>query len=116
MFKNKRKEKRYTIKHKGIFAVFEPNDIRMGHIIDINSKGLGFSYIDTGREINPNATFEISIPTKNFNLKNIPLKTVIDHEENNLEHAIIERCGIEFGKLTPNQLKLIFKIIKNNCE
>lgn len=66
--------------------------------------GLAFRY--TGSEQLPNASFDLGISSANvgFDLGKVPFKAIWDFEIANevaYSFTTIRRCGVEFGKLTP---------------
>jgi hypothetical protein len=102
----RRKHQRFQVQD-GAFAVFTPGFCNWSQIIDISMGGLAFFY--TGVEQLPNASFDLGISLANvgFYLGKLPFKVVSDLEiANKVANGFrtTRRCGVEFGKLTLNQI------------
>lgn len=89
---------------------------RLGEIIDISKGGLAFRYIDIGDR--PKGSFELDIFLKEtgFRLEKVPAKTISDLKTTKYfpySSTITRRQGVQFGKLTRNQISKLEHFIKN---
>lgn len=116
-----RKQKRFKVK-SGAFASFDPQDVRMGQILDISKNGIAFKYVSYETDNKEANDLSISIPDDGFKIEKIHLKKVIDQnydsdlgdeEERAFEHTIFNRCSVEFGDLNMTQRAMIKYFIKN---
>ena len=122
-FKEKRKHNRFKVKD-GVFVEFhkhrflnlgKPLIAKSAPIIDINSEGLAFQYMDRNMWT-PNFD-ELSIlnskTAEDIKIDKMPFKAISDFSLSRLSNSIFKRrCGIKFGKLTSNQKKQLNRFIQ----
>ena len=122
-FIEKRKHNRFKVKD-GVFVEFQkhrflnlgkPLIAKSAPIIDINSEGLAFQYVDRNMWT-PNFN-ELSILNSKtaevIKIGKVPFKTIYDFSLSRLATSIFKRrCGIKFGKLTSNQKKQLNRFIQ----
>ncbi len=112
----RRKHERFKVKKE---AVANPqSDIsRQGKIIEISENGLAFTYIESKKRLGEFSEVAISIVDENFNLNNMPCKTISEVELSNSSPSETERrirYGILFGELTPDQTDQLELLIQNH--
>lgn len=100
---DRRSHRRYKAT-AGVFAV----NSKFGQIIDISRGGLSFRYVE--RRGWPKELFEMGVlyGDDDFCLDNLAIKTISDCVvANGLSSysTIIRRCGVQFGELTPKQIR-----------
>ena len=111
----RRKHNRFQVKSPS-FTVLRPDANKLGQIIDISRGGLAFRY-DIANEAQGNRASQLAILADNsFCLDKVPIKTISDFE---LDTAGIfkkmRRCGVQFGKLTPDQTSHVEFFIRNHA-
>lgn len=108
-----RRSTRYRVGGNAYALLKQPQYKELGKIIDISQSGISFLCINQGDwDADP---FEIDIfigheqnncLSEQIILKNIPLKPITYCQDNDREpkpSAMMRRCGVEFGRLTPDQ-------------
>ena len=110
---NRRKYKRVKVKD-GSFAT----QSNIGEIIDISINGLAFRYVDRGGGgggIVDSPGSGILFGSAELFLDNLPYKVISDHVIGR-GASVMRRCGVQFEKLTPEQLAQIEYYIMINIE
>ena len=117
-FVERRKNQRYKVKDRS-FAVLGPDASRLCHMIDICRAGLAFRYfVDADEPVGKNMELGI-LAGDDFYLESIPARVVTEktvESSSPFNAAIMKRRGVEFGLLTPKQIKAIEYFIENNTE
>ncbi|UCD88214.1 MAG: PilZ domain-containing protein [Desulfobacterales bacterium] len=110
----RRKHKRYEV-HNDTLVILRSSNTRIGSITDVSPGGLGFRYIGSEKSIGESAQLSI-LPAQNlFYLYHTPCKYVWDSKASKDHYSSItmRRCGVQFGELTPEQIRLVEYFIKN---
>ncbi len=116
---NRRKNHRFNVKNN-IFAVLKPQYTQMGKLIDINTTGLAFQYIDCIEDIHTYtkpSELAIFLNKGNVYLDFIPVKTTYAYEiENDLFYnsTKIMRVSVQFSELVFDQLIQLEYFILNH--
>ncbi len=98
---------------EGAFAFFGSRSAKLGQIIDISTGGLAFHYVTDSERPYHSLTLDILLPNGTFYLDALPFKTISDYRiknETGLD-AATRRCGIQFGKLSDEQLTRLRRFI-----
>ena len=108
-FIERRKHKRFKAK-TGAFAVLRPDYNVLGQIKDISKGGLAFCYNACGG--NTTGSFEVDIffIEKDFYLKKLPAKTVLDckaEDKVSSSSLPMKQLSMQFGKISPHQKLLL---------
>jgi hypothetical protein len=101
----------------GVFAALVNHTSRLGQIRDISKRGLAFRYIDYGDEAGENTELKIIIGSGGVYLDKLPFTKVTDFEiknEYSFSSLKIRQIGLEFGKLTAQQLSRLEHFIQNH--
>jgi hypothetical protein len=91
---------------QGLFAVLGARHLKLGTILDINTIGLTWRYVDKEKLLSGMYWMDIYMSGSHFHLGQVPVETISDLE---LVHGrpywpiTIRRCGVQFGELTPIQ-------------
>lgn len=113
----RREERRRRIRFQVKHPAFVFNAINVGRIVDISMGGLAFTY--NGRETWPQQLVELDllIDEEAF-LNRVPVRVVSDFviSEEPRRHLITRQCGVQFGRLTPEQVRLLANFISLNQE
>ncbi len=113
----KRKHKRFRSQDLA-FAAFGSQSMEISEIIDISKGGLAFRYISDGNQVNKSRELEIYLANNRFHLKEVPFNTISDFEltsEFPLSSIIMRRRGVQFGKLTQDQVSQLGYFIQNHA-
>lgn len=116
---NGRKSKRFRVKD-GNLAVIKGDSIMTALIIDINMKGLALQYMKNC-EICPAEAHKLDIfsTADDFFLTDLPFERASELETTCNKPFCdrpVQRCGIKFGKLTPDQVSQLNYFIKHHTE
>ena len=101
----------------GVFAALVNHTSKLGQIRDISKRGLAFRYIDYGDEAGENTELKIIIGSGGVYLDKLPFIKVTDFEiknEYSFSSLKIRQIGLEFGKLTAQQLSRLEHFIQNH--
>jgi hypothetical protein len=118
---DRRKYQRIPIK-TGVFAVIGPKSSQKCIVLDISIGGLSFRYYEGAeklvKEIGDDKLGKIEIKAvgKDFHLKNIPFKSIYDHEvqsEIPYDSLKIRKRGVVFENLTRQQKSKLEGFISN---
>ena len=104
---DRRRHKRFHVRETAFVVLRAPFSTNVGQITDISIDGLTFSYIDGVKRSNSYSELDILLSNRSFYLDKIPFKTISDCKApNKVPFSSIEmrRSGVQFGKLTPNQI------------
>ena len=88
--------------------------VTIGSIVDISMGGVKFTYHELKMAPDDSPTHSIDIIADNHNLVDIPCKYVWDdtvETESDSKLTDLRQCGIQSGKLTPNQTFLLKSVI-----
>ena len=112
----RRKHKRFKAA-QGAYAVLGPATAKLGQIKNISMGGLAFKYL--ADEARPNGTgkLDIIIRQNGLRIKKIPIQTVSDFElarENAFSTVRLRQQGVQFGKLTSDQISQLEFILNNH--
>ncbi len=112
----RRKHKRFKAA-QGAYAVLGPETSKLGQIKDISMGGLAFKYLADEARPNSAGDLDIVIRQNNYCIKNIPIQTVSDFElarESAFSTVRLRRQGVQFGKLTSDQMSQLEFVLKNH--
>ncbi len=115
----RRKHKRFKIKEDSV-AILKSNPSQQVQIIDISMGGLACRYDKSNAlsiRLNKSDELTINLAEADFNLDNIPCKTISDvtlADDAHLGSMPGKRCGIKLGELTPNQTSQLDYFIENH--
>lgn len=110
----RRKQKRFQVGN-GAFAVARPKLTKLGQIIDIGLGGLAFRYVVTGTWANGAFEVDIFLVNDGFYLEKVPIQLISDirlPKTISKRSLPMRRCGVQFGKLTENQVVQLEYFIK----
>ena len=114
---DRRRHKRFHVRDNTFVVLRAPLSTNVGQIIDISMGGLAFNYIDGLRQANNYSKLDILLSNRSFYLDKIPFNTISDCKApNKVPFSSIEmrRCGVHFGKLTPEQISQLKYFICNH--
>ncbi|NVM22536.1 MAG: PilZ domain-containing protein [Desulfobacterales bacterium] len=111
----RRKHTRFHAKD-GALALLTSGSAKLGQIIDISVGGLAFCYI--ADEERSNGSFELGLffSDNGFYLDGVRFEIISDFEigdEVPLNSITMRRCGVQFAKLTHNQISQLEYFIQN---
>ncbi len=112
----RRKHKRFKVA-QGVYAVLGPENAKLGQIKDISMGGLAFKYLADEARPNGAGELDIIIHQNGLCLKKIPIQTVSDFElarENAFSTVRLKQQGVQFGKLTSDQMSQLEFILKHH--
>lgn len=101
----------------GVFAAIVNHNSKLGQIRDISKSGLAFRYIDHGNAAGESNELKIIIGSGGVYLDKLPFTKVTDFEiknENSFSFLKMRQIGLEFGKLTKQQLRRLEHFIQNH--
>ena len=116
---DRRRHKRFHVRDTA-FVVFRapwPRSTSVAQIIDISMNGLAFSYIAGEKRSNSSSKLDILLGNRSFYLDKVPFKTISDCKAPNkvpLSSIEMRRCGVQFGKLTQEQVSKLKYFIWNH--
>ena len=102
---------------EGVFAALVNHTSKLGQIRDISKRGLAFRYIDHGDEAGENTELKIIIGSGGVYLDKLPFIKVTDFEiknEYSFSSLKMRQIGLEFGKLTKQQLSRLEQFIQTH--
>lgn len=112
-FAEQRKNTRYRVGSNAYALLKQPQYKELGKIIDISQSGISFFCINQGDWDADSFEIDIFIGheqnsclSEQIILKNIPLKPISycrDHDRGAKPSPMMRRCGVEFGRLSPDQ-------------
>ncbi len=111
---DRRKYKRFNL-NKGAFAKPPTNFSQHVRIINISKGGLAFCYKEKKEQPNDTAKHSINILIDNYNLCDIPYRTISDSplaETSSFKPEWLGRCSIQFIDLTPAHTEQLDSLIK----
>ena len=114
---DRRRHKRFQVRETAFVVLRAPFSTNVGQITDISIDGLAFRYIDGVKRTNSYSELDILLSNRSFYLDKIPFKTISDCKApNKVPFSSIEmrRSGVQFGKLTPNQISQLKYFIWNH--
>lgn len=100
------------------FAVIKSKPVKMGHIINISTKGLAFDYVVRPGESIQVYKLDILFAQDAFYLGKLLFKPVFDcavDSEVPVDSFTIRRCGVQFGELTAYQKSRLEFFINNHA-
>ncbi len=112
----RRRYERFKVK-EGAIAKSKSDPPKQGQIIDISRGGLAFCYNEVQDFSKAFAELAIIMAIGDFNLNNIPCKTISELELSDyppVKTGRMNRCGIQFGELTPSQTDKLKYFIQNH--
>lgn len=119
-------ERRQNVRHRVIddaYAALGRNYSKVGKVQDISIGGLAFDYTPGDITYQNADTIDIFIETTPFGLYNLPCTLVYDSivktpkvKNQFLDLLTTRRCGIKFGKLGKDEVKLLMKFISVHTE
>jgi hypothetical protein len=104
------------------FAALRSEFKKVGKVVDISIRGLGFSYISEIAEDDSAMLYsqaDIFISGNGFHLSNVPCKVVYDISTSTpSEGSFIQmsRCGLHFGDLTESQSEQLKFLLENHTK
>jgi len=116
---DRRRHKRFHVRDTAFVVCRAPWPLptNVGQITDISVDGLAFSYIAGEKRSNNSSELDILLGNRSFYLDKVPFKTISDCKApNKVPFSSIEmrRCGVQFGKLTPDQISQLKNFIWNH--
>lgn len=99
------------------FAVIKSKPVKMGQIININTNGLAFDYIERRGEAMQVFKLDILYAQDTFYLGKLLFKPVYDYvieSEIPVNSFTIRRCGVQFGELTAYQKSRLEFFMQNH--
>lgn len=105
----KRKHKRFKAK-EGAFAVVTSDYNKIGQIGNISKCGLAFQYIENGEPLRGSVEVEIFSAAKNFYLRKLTAKVVMDSEVDSIvpfSALPLRKLVVQFEKMKPNQMLML---------
>ncbi|HHP7233223.1 MAG TPA: PilZ domain-containing protein [Desulfobacterales bacterium] len=104
MLRERREHRRYQVK-EGAFAIFRPEPVKILPIVDISLHGLSV-LTETGLDwFEGTETLEILVSDCSFYLDKIPYRLVAESDRRRPDTDTgSRRLGLEFGRLSNNQL------------
>ena len=108
-FIEKRKHKRLRAK-EGAFAVVTSDYDKIGQIGNISKCGLAFQYIDNGEPLKGSVEVEIFSAAKNFYLRKLAAKVVVDSEVDStvsFSAVPLRKLVVQFEKMKANQMLML---------
>jgi hypothetical protein len=90
--------------------------VTIGSIVDISMGGVKFTYHELKIAPDDSPIHSIDLIADNQNLLDIPCESVWDdivETESDSKLTDLRQCGIQFGKLTPNQTFLLKSVINS---
>ena len=114
----RRKFERFLAQDRA-FAVLRPDFTRLGKIKDISEGGLSFEYIAYQEDEQDASEMDIFLSEGGFHLSKMPCR-IIYNIRMRLEHQTFttriqsRRCGLHFGRLTPEQASQLEFFLKNH--
>jgi hypothetical protein len=132
--KERRKHPRFKVK-EGVFAVLVPDSSKLGEVVDISKDGFSFRYSDSPFIDNDRGglaflyhdkkkssyemtELEIFLVDSDFYLK-VPCKVISDFdvtEKNSSNSITINRSGVQFKGLSPDQISGLEDFIRDHTE
>ncbi len=114
----KRSAFRYTFQDIA-YTIVNTENTMVGHLIDISTGGLGFSYIGSNFLEGENTTIDIFLYYMNLYMQNIPVSVISNFPLTNPSPAsrvAMMRCGIKFSEIPAEQQDKIQCIINSLME
>ena len=113
---DRRQHKRFQINGKAL-AYYRTHSPKVAEVIDLNNRGLSFSYIGSAEPTNSAFELDIMFPDRTDYVDGLPCKTVSDRkiDEGKEDYSGTRRCSVRFGELTGKQLAKIESLIENFC-
>jgi hypothetical protein len=117
--KERRRSKRHSVTDK-IFLTVRPSFSKLGKVKDISKGGLSFEYVFQHYDAcGDGGCAEVDIFTEvdDLYLPRIPCRQIYDVSvyQNEAGFMATRRCGLEFGRLTHEQISLL-KLFITACE
>ena len=117
MKNERRKAARHTVKDNE-FHIFNQGSKIAGKLIDISSEGLAYQYKPIKGEKPESGRYDIiSAGSQHFYLFDIICKTIYDTSDlivsQSFTGAEIRRRGLQYGKLTENQIAKFELLVRN---
>jgi hypothetical protein len=112
----RRKHKRFQVQDGGS-VVLRAHSIELGQIIDVSRDGLACRYIPSRQPSSGSFELVILLADGSFYLDEIPFRIVSDCETNDdpFSFSTMRRCGVQFGKLTRNQVSQLEYFTRNHA-
>jgi hypothetical protein len=114
-----RKCSRFLVKENAFIAL-QNGHTRVGNISNISKSGSSFEYIiDRDSEEHDDYMLDIYVFEDQFRLDNVPCNIVYDSSANQyiessyVSFLITNRCGVQFGELSDDQLKQLTYFLEN---
>lgn len=111
----KRKHKRFQVR-PGAFVLLKPSGIAACRLLNISMDGLTFDSISTQAEPIEATELDIFLTDSPVRVSDVPCRSIWDltiYERPSISlHR--RRCGVQFGKLTPDQKTQLEYFIQNN--
>jgi hypothetical protein len=111
----KRKHKRFQVR-PGAFVLLKPSGIAACRLLNISMDGLTFDSISTQAEPIEATELDIFLTDSPVRVSDVPCRSIWDltiYEKPSISlHR--RRCGVQFGKLTPDQKTQLEYFIRKN--
>jgi hypothetical protein len=111
----RRQEKRLRVK-SGALIMLKPPDAGIGRLIGISMGGLTFEHLTSQSAPFQATELDILITGSGFRLQDIPCKSIwnLAMYEKPLAPLYKTRYGVQFGALTPVQIRLLEYLVQNH--
>lgn len=113
-FAEQRQHKRTNVKNLVVAILNTDDPVTIGSITDISLGGVKFTYNQLNMDFNVNRINSIDLIAESFSLVDIPCASVWNvtvGKESFSKFVNLNQGGIQFGKLTPNQIFLLQRLI-----
>jgi hypothetical protein len=112
----RRKHGRFRVP-KDAYVALRSDYLRFAQIEHVSMDGLDFCYVANNGPVSEPFELDIFLAGSAFYLYKVPFKTISDYEKDNdmpFPWLPVRRCGVQFGKLTPNQKNMLAYFIHNH--
>ena len=113
-YTERRQHERSSVQNFVVGILNSGESVTIGSITDISLGGVKFTYHELKMAPDDSPIHSIDIIADNHNLVDIPCEYVWDdtvETESDSKLTDLRQCGIQFGKLTPNQKLLLRSFI-----
>jgi hypothetical protein len=110
-------QKRFRVRDDAL-VMFKPPDSGIGRLLDISMSGVTFDHITTRAAPFAAGELDILITGTGLRMEAIPCRTIWNLTINEKPEASLyeTRFGVQFGELTPVQIRQLEYVIQNHTE
>ncbi len=114
--KENRKHTRFLAKEPTFVKLVSEHEDNIGQLMDISRSGLSIRYFTTGENLQDFSALSIFSSYGDYNSGKIPIKIMSDIERDKLPSGkqTLRRYGIQFDKLTPEQIAELDNFLLNH--